>query len=555
MPRNNRHSLKRHPIRLLLTFLCLSLLASCRSQPETAPTLPELVDATYSKAFKAQKAIENAANPNANPEEVETAENALDTEDDAPRFNIAANEVPTADFFLSLVQELDTNIVVHPEVTGTLSINLKNVTLTDILKAAQDIYGLHIEEENDVYFIYPAQLSTRIYQLNYINLKRTGSSSMSVASGQISSSGDSGTSSTSSGTEISTETEVDFWDGIENTLDSVLGTGDGREVVVNPHSGIVVIKANQAEHKAIEAFLNQAQANLQRQVVIEAKILEVTLSESFQSGVQWDALGTPGGTFPDEEGNLLTKAVQASQSSSSVINQQNSLDGIFSINLQLREFSSIIQMLETQGEVSVLSSPRISTVNNQKAVIKVGTDEFFVTEVSSNNSGATNETLTQTQDFTLTPFFSGIALDVTPQISKDHEVILHVHPTVSEVRDVEKTIDFGNGDIKKLPLAFSSIRESDSIIKARNNEIVILGGLLQSSEIDNKATTPWVSKIPIFGNLFRQKSSATEKSELVILLKPIVVENFTWRRLLEDSQNFLNQPKPRPKTPTTTVFK
>ena len=157
MPRNNRRL-----IIYLWPLLCICLLASCRSQPEIAPTLPELVDSTYSKAFKAQKAIEKEASANnSNTEDVSTAENTITPEDEADRFNIAANEVPTADFFLSLVQELDTNIVVHPEVTGTLSINLKNVTLTDILKAAQDIYGLHIEEENEVYFIYPAQLSTR----------------------------------------------------------------------------------------------------------------------------------------------------------------------------------------------------------------------------------------------------------------------------------------------------------------------------------------------------------------------------------------------------------
>jgi len=183
-------------------------------------------------------------------------------------------------------------------------------------------------------------------------------------------------------------------------------------------------------------------------------------------------------------------------------------------------------MLQRQGDVQVLSSPRISTVNNQKAVIKVGTDEFFVTEVTNNITTTTNTT-TSVPEFGLTSFFSGISLDVTPQIGDNNEVILHVHPSVTEVVERTKVISLGN-DTYNLPVAFSSIRETDSIIRAASGQVVVIGGLLQNKKSNTQASVPWLSRIPILGFLFRQSDRSMTKSELVILLQPTVIETGTW---------------------------
>jgi MSHA biogenesis protein MshL len=183
-------------------------------------------------------------------------------------------------------------------------------------------------------------------------------------------------------------------------------------------------------------------------------------------------------------------------------------------------------MLQGQGDVHVLSSPRVATVNNQKAIIKVGSDEFFVTKVQSNATGATGGvagTTSRTVEFT--PFFSGIALDVTPQIDEQGIVTLHVHPTVSEVRDDVKQLEFGAGETETYPLALSSVREADSIVRARSGQIVVIGGLMQQSENDDRFGVPVLSRLPLIGFLFRQTRTASRKSELVILLKPIVVES------------------------------
>jgi MSHA biogenesis protein MshL len=201
-------------------------------------------------------------------------------------------------------------------------------------------------------------------------------------------------------------------------------------------------------------------------------------------------------------------------------------------------FSGVIELLQSQGNVQVLSSPRITATNNQKAVIKVGEDEYFVTEVSSTTTTGTSTTTTP--EVELTPFFSGIALDVTPQISKDGSVILHVHPSVTITQEQNKTIQIGNQKLL-LPLAQSSVRESDTIIRAQSGEVVVIGGLIETYKIDIESKTPFLGDIPYLGELFKNKSQKSQKRELVIMLKPIVVGQDTWKNQLQDARSLLTK--------------
>jgi MSHA biogenesis protein MshL len=213
---------------------------------------------------------------------------------------------------------------------------------------------------------------------------------------------------------------------------------------------------------------------------------------------------------------------------------------MFAVGGSSSDFAGLIRLLSTQGEVQVLSSPRISTVNNQKAVIKVGSDEFFVTNISSSTSTNSSSTITS-PDVTLTPFFSGIALDVTPQISGNDDVILHVHPSVSEVVDQIKVITVA-GQTQQLPLALSTVRESDSVVKAKSGQVVVIGGLMQNSSANEDGGLPGLSDIPIIGNLFKQKKRVNVRSELVILLRPIVVDSDkAWSNYIKDSAGRIQQ--------------
>ena len=198
----------------------------------------------------------------------------------------------------------------------------------------------------------------------------------------------------------------------------------------------------------------------------------------------------------------------------------------------------MIDLLQTQGNVQVLSSPRITATNNQKAVIKVGEDEYFVTEVSSTTTTGTSTTTTP--EVGINPFFSGIALDVTPQIDKDGSVILHVHPSVTVTAEQNKTIQLGNEQFI-LPLAQSRIRESDTIIRAKSGEIVVIGGLIETYTIDEESKTPLFGDIPLLGGLFKSVSESTQKRELIILLKPVVIGQDTWKTQLQDARLLLKK--------------
>ncbi len=180
----------------------------------------------------------------------------------------------------------------------------------------------------------------------------------------------------------------------------------------------------------------------------------------------------------------------------------------------------------------MLSSPRVTAINNQKAVIKVGQDEYFVTNITNSTTTAGTD-IQNNPSITLQPFFSGIALDVTPQIDQNGQVILHIHPSVTETAEQTKTIQLSNDKVV-LPLAQSNIRESDTVIKASNGEIVVIGGLMQTVISDTESGVPGLRSIPLLGNLFMSKSK-TEKKELVILLKPTVVTEGVWRQQLQQS--------------------
>ena len=198
----------------------------------------------------------------------------------------------------------------------------------------------------------------------------------------------------------------------------------------------------------------------------------------------------------------------------------------------------MINLLQTQGNVQTLSSPRITATNNQKAVIKVGEDEYFVTEVSSTTTTGTSTTTTP--EIELTPFFTGIALDVTPQIDVNGEVILHVHPSVTVTEEQEKTISI-DGVPSILPLAQSRIRESDTVVRAESGEIIVIGGLIEEQKSHVESKTPVLGDIPALGNLFKSKAEVTQKKELVIMLKPVVVGKDTWQNELKDARSLLQQ--------------
>ncbi len=320
------------------------------------------------------------------------------------------------------------------------------------------------------------------------------------------------------------------------------GAGDGRSVVVSPQASLISVRAYPNELREVKKFLGMSEQRLKRQVILEAKILEVTLNDSYQQGINWGnitrSIGSGGVTIGQPSVvNPVTGLINTLPGGNDI---SELLGGQTNITITDGNFSAVMRFLSTQGDLNVLSSPRVTAANNQKAVIKVGGDEYFVTNVSSSNVSGDNSTAAP--DINLTPFFSGISLDVTPQIDDQGGVLLHVHPAVVDVTDEVKSIELGDKfGTYQLPLAKSSIRESDSIIHAHSGDVVVIGGLMKTSTHDQVSKVPLLGDIPGLGNLFRNINKVQQKTELVILLKPTVVGGQTWKQQLERSQSLLNE--------------
>ncbi|MBQ4858366.1 pilus (MSHA type) biogenesis protein MshL [Pseudoalteromonas sp. MMG007] len=464
------------------------------------------------------------------------------------RFDVAANNVEVGAFFAGLTDGTPFSVAVHPEVSGSISINLKNVTFNEVIAVIKRMYPLDIVNEGRIVQVLPAQMRTETIPVNYLMMQRHGQSTVSVVAGGVSQFGQGGNSSGSSssssnqqssefgssnqnlelnGSRIQTINQNDFWKELEVALKSLIGVSDGRYVIASPQASLVTVNALPSEISQLKEFLNQSQENLQRQVILEAKIIEVTLKDEYQQGVNWERIssGLEGGiSFATTGGSTISNSISAA------------IGGASSLTIQKGDFNGVINLLETQGDVQMLSNPRVTATNNQKAVIKVGQDEYFVTNVSSTT--VTGTSTTTSPEIDLTPFFSGIALDVTPQIDKYGSVILHVHPSVTETEEQLKVITLDDQRFE-LPLAQSNIRESDTVIRAQSGEIVVIGGLMQTSTEDEESKTPVLGDIPMFGNLFKSIRKRQEKKELIILIKPTVVMPDTWKKQQGESRQLL----------------
>lgn len=540
---------------------CAIVLAGCQTSPDVPHDINNALDDAIlsTKEVKQPKPLTNipdAVQQDFIQQNLQQARSGLLSE---KRLEIAANNISAKSFFAAIVEDSPYSVAVHPDVTGNITVNLKSVTIDEALQVVQDLYGYEVRHQGRIIQVFPAGMRTETIPLDYLFIKRFGLSSTSINSGGVSendpnnsSSGNSNNSNNSSnnsnnnsngqnsqqgssGINIYTENESDFWTELSETLTSLVGESDGRKVVVSPQSGLVTVRALPKEIDAIKRFVTDTQSHLRRQVIIEAKILEVTLNDDYQQGVRWDqvlkTVGTTDFNF-STSGNIAGNVISST------------VGGVSNVTFNHANFSGVINLLQTQGNVQVLSSPRITATNNQKAVIKVGEDEYFVTEVSSTTTTGTSTTITP--EIQLTPFFSGIALDVTPQIDKNGEVILHVHPSVTLTAEQVKTIRLNDEDII-LPLAQSSVRESDTIVRAKSGEIVVIGGLIETKKNDVESKTPLLGDIPFFGELFKSKSKSTTKSELVIMLKPTVIGEDTWHEQLKDARSLLKQWFPKDK--------
>ncbi len=481
-----------------------------------------------------------------------------------PRFDLVVNGAPAQDVFMAIVSGTRYSMLVHPEVAGTISANLKNVTVPEAMSSIRDLYGYDYTLDGHRIVVRPLTPQTRIFKVNYLAGTRVGSSDIRVISGSISSASSGGASGTMGGSgsqqasletsKINTALNSDFWGELKVALDTIVG--ESGKVILSPQSGVVVVRTTPRTMRDVEHFLKATASAVERQVMLEAKILEVRLDDGYQTGINWAVLhngehkyssGANTGNF-----DLLTGAASGSLADvlgSGLPAAAGTTSGIFGLAFQTKSFAALINFLETQGTVHVLSSPRIAALNNQQAVLKVGTDDYFVTDVSttSNTGGAGTTT---TPSVTLQPFFSGIALDVTPQIDEKGLVTLHIRPSVSVVTEKIKNIDAGQAGQLTLPLASSSVSETDSVVQVEDGRIVAIGGMMKQSFDGSANRVPGLGRVPLLGYFFGNTSQSSKKSELVILIKPTVIDSQAdWQADAETTQARLDKLERQPATP------
>ena len=499
-----------------------------------------------------------------------------------PRFDLVVNNALAQQVFASIVSGTRYSMLVHPSVTGSISVSLKDATVLEALDAIRDLYGLEYRVDGTRIFVQPAGLQSRVYQINYLQGQRRGSSDVRVQSGSVSDSGTgsapgfpsaagspgavpgtpgstgvpgAGASRALESSRISTQISSDLWRDLREALNTIVGTGEGRSVVMTPQSGVVMVRAMPQEHRAVEQYLKATKVSIDRQVMLEAKIIEVTLSSSYQSGINWALFRNSGratiGQISSSTGQSTTLGSAGQVLSSSGVNvnstartittlgagalaSTNPAGAVFGLALQTSNFAALLQFLDTQGSVQVLSSPRVAAMNNTKAVLKVGTDNFFVTNVTTTT--ITSGTATQTSpSVQVQPFFSGIVLDVTPQIDDTGMVTLHVHPSVSEVTESDLQVNLGGTFASIiLPLARSTVSETDTIVRVADGNIVAIGGLMSVGVQDNRGGLPGAPS-PL-----RNSNVQLSKKELVILLKPTLIHSDrSWDQDLEDTRGRL----------------
>ena len=400
------------------------------------------------------------------------------------RFNISASDIDAQQFFPSLVQGTPISVVMHPDVTGKISLSLKKVTLDEALNVVEDIYGYEIQRDGKVLRILPIGMRTETFTVNYIDIMREGSSNTSISlasegSTTTSNSDDDsdteGASNNFGSAQITSSSKANFWGNLQKTLLTMIGdTKDGRHVVVSPQASLVTVRAMPNELKQVKDYLASAINHMQRQVILEAKIIEVTLKDGFAQGVDWRVF-SKSSDGSSEKSSFQTPTLNT-------ISDVSNLASLAQFTIKDSNLNATISLLKTQGDVDVLSSPRVTAIHNQKAVIKVGKDINFVSGITNTIISSTTTPI-ETPSVSVQSQFSGISLDVTPQIDQDGSVLLHVHPSITDVTPEEIKVTVAADREIIFQTSKSEIRESDTMVRARNNEVVVIGGLMTTTSL------------------------------------------------------------------------
>jgi general secretion pathway protein D len=498
-------------------------------------------------------------------------------------YSVVVTNVSVQEILFALARDAKINLDIQAGIQGAVTINAIDQTLPQILTRIAKQVDMRYELSNGTLTVMPDSPYLHHYKIDYLNMARDSESAMSTAT-QVgsgasgSTGGPGGSGSNNSSLTIKNGSRNHFWDTLTQNIKDILretdkilpegssetvvqqsnaasstGTGaqmaakkstaksgienspnpvsveeegvtitrrsnfrEAASVIANPENGIVTVRATGKQHEKIQEFIDQVMTNARRQVLIEATIAEVRLSNNYQQGIDWSRalIGTKGFTLNQAGSATLPAANTGSMFTVGYLNPTSRLGNI----------AASISLLESFGKVKVLSSPKLSVMNNQTAMLRVVDNLVYFTIKADTTTNQTSSVTTFTTTANTVPI--GFTMSVTPQISDSDTVLLNLRPSISHllgyVNDPNPTLAAA-GVTSRIPQ--TQTREMESLLKIENNQIAVLGGLMEDQV--NKLTdeVPLLARIPLLGNLFQNKNDTTTKTELVIFLRPVVIKN------------------------------
>jgi len=468
-------------------------------------------------------------------------------------YTVVVNQVSIRELLFSMARDADLNLDIDSDITGKITMNAIDQTLPKILD--------RIESQADItYFLEDGTLKIKadkpylhVYSVNYLNISRESGGKVSVSTeigatstgiqqaGGGAAGGSSG-SDNKANSDVENESINEFWTSITLNIGGIIGQevkagsgtrlATGNDIIVNRESGVIAVRATSKQHKSIKRFIDQVVGSAQRQVLIEATIAEVQLSDTYQAGIDWSIISeTSGGAVTkggvqDVLGGNLGSSPFFQLATAGTINGNP-------LNITLKA-------LETFGDVKVLSSPKVMTLNNQTAILKVVDNEVYFTTNVEVDSGSVNQNSQIVVDTDVNTVPVGIVMSVTPYIDEVETVTLNIRPTISRIIDY---VDDPNplladaGVVSQIPVL--QVREIETMLKVDDSETAVIGGLMQDQINKENRGVPFLSSIPLLGALFSYTEEEYVKSELVIFIRPVVVENASLDGDLADYKKYL----------------
>lgn len=461
------------------------------------------------------------------------------------KYTVVVNDVPIRELLFAVARDAAVNIDIHPGIGGNVTLNAIDQTLPQILERITNQVDIRFQQIDGTYVIAPDTPRIRSYRIDYVNMVRDSDLQMQVST-QIEAAG-----SNNSGSNIHSVSNNRFWQTLTANLMALLGEAvpidaEGKlpasdKVIANPEASLVLVNATQRQHRRIQAFIDDVLVNAQRQVLIEATIVEVRLDDRYQTGIDWN-LVRQAGTSGLGSALSLVGTPAAGEIPTLVLNYTDP-------NKEGLDVSATISLLDQFGDTRVLSSPRIMAMNNQTAVLKVSENRVYFTiegtiRDTENSTGlARRETIFTTTAHTVPV---GFVMNVTPQINENDVVLLNVRPTISRiighVRDPNPSLVLGSGKEIVSEIPEIAVRELESLLRLNNGQIAVLGGLMQDSVFKGANRVPLLSRLPVLGQgLFTGRSNDTAKTELVVFIRPVIVRNPSLRQDLGEYRRFLER--------------